>query len=129
MPRCGVYVPSRYMLTRMSELTLRPPALFVLTALAAGPQHGYAVMQDVLAISEGRMRLHTGSLYVILDRLHEGGLIEVDHEEVVASRLRRYYRLTAAGAARLARETEAARRHANVAAARLRRLNTLGGQA
>jgi DNA-binding PadR family transcriptional regulator len=50
---------------------------------------------------------------------------------VVASRLRRYYRLTAAGAARLARETEAARRHADLATARLRRLGTAhpGGQA
>jgi DNA-binding PadR family transcriptional regulator len=115
----------------MSELTLRPPALFVLTALAAGPQHGYAVIQDVLDISEGRMRLHTGSLYVILDRLQKAGLIEVDREEVVASRLRRYYRLTGAGAERLAAETDAARRHADVAAARLRRLKTapLGGQA
>ncbi len=115
----------------MTELTLRPPALFVLTALAAGPQHGYAVIQDVLNISEGRMRLHTGSLYVILDRLRKAGLIEVDHEEVVSSRLRRYYRLTSAGATRLASETEAARRHADVAAARLRRLSTvhLGGQA
>src|SRR5919205_3407823 len=107
----------------MSEVTLRAPAVFVLTALAAGPQHGYAVIQDVLRISDGRMRLHTGSLYVILDRLREAGLIEVDHEEVVASRLRRYYRLTGAGAARLASETEAARRHADVADARLRRLN------
>ncbi len=115
----------------MSEPTLRQPALFVLTAFAAGPQHGYAVIQDVLRISEGRMRLHTGSLYVILDRLREAGLIEVDHEEVVASRLRRYYRLTASCASRLASEAEAARRHADLATARLRRLNIaqLGGQA
>jgi DNA-binding PadR family transcriptional regulator len=117
------------MLSGMSETTLRPPALFVLTALAAGPQHGYAVIQDVLGISDGRMRLHTGSLYVILDRLEKAGLIEIDHEEVVASRLRRYYRLTGAGAARLASESEAARRHAEVATARLRRLNIAGGQA
>jgi DNA-binding MarR family transcriptional regulator len=96
----------------MSELTLRPPALFVLTALAAEPQHGYAVIQDVLRISDRRLRLHMRSLYTILDRLQKGGLIEVDHEEIVASRLRRYYRLTGAGAARLAGETEAARRHA-----------------
>lgn len=115
----------------MSELNLRLPALLVLTALAGGPQHGYAVIQDVLGISEGRVKLHTGSLYVILDRLHQAGLVEVEREEVVASRLRRYYRLTAAGASRLASETAAARRHANVAAARLRQLDigALGGQA
>jgi len=94
------------MLADMSELTLRPPALFVLTALAAGPQHGYAVIQDVLRISDGRLRLHTGSLYTILDRLREGGLIEVDHEEVVDGRLRRYYRLSDTGADELAEETK-----------------------
>ncbi len=115
----------------MASTTLRPPALFVLTALAAEPQHGYAVIQDVLRISEGRLRLHAGSLYAILDRLREAGLIEVDHEEVVDSRLRRYYRLTGAGVARLAEETEAARRHVEVATARLRGLGAapLGGQA
>jgi DNA-binding PadR family transcriptional regulator len=47
-------------------------------------------------------------------------LIEVDHEEVVETRLRRYYRLTPAGSARLT--AEAARLQANAAAA-LTRLN------
>jgi DNA-binding PadR family transcriptional regulator len=108
----------------MNETGLREPAFLVLTSLAAEPQHGYAVIEDVLRISEGRVRLHTGSLYAILDRMRDAGLIEVDREEVVASRLRRYYRLTAAGATRLAEETQALRRHANEAAARLRRLKT-----
>jgi DNA-binding PadR family transcriptional regulator len=115
----------------MTETGLREPAFLVLTALAAEPQHGYAVIEDVLRISDGRLRLHTGSLYAILDRLRETGLIEVDREEVVASRLRRYYRITGAGVARLTEETEALRRHASAAAARLRRLNTIqhGGAA
>ena len=108
----------------MSDTGLREQAFLVLTSLAAEPQHGYAVIEDVLRISDGRVRLHTGSLYAILDRLREAGLIEVDHEEVVASRLRRYYRLTGAGAERLAEETRALRRHADAAAARLRRLKT-----
>ena len=108
----------------MNETGLREPAFLVLTALAAEPQHGYAVIEDVLRISDGRVRLHTGSLYAILDRLRETGLIEVDREEVVASRLRRYYRLTAVGATRLTEETAALRRHANAATARLRRFNT-----
>jgi DNA-binding PadR family transcriptional regulator len=111
----------------MTDTGLREQAFLVLTALAAQPQHGYAVIEDVARISEGRVRLHTGSLYAILERLRETGLIEVDHEEVVASRLRRYYRLTGAGAVRLTEETEALRRHANAAAARLRRLNTVPG--
>jgi DNA-binding PadR family transcriptional regulator len=111
----------------MSNAGLREQAFLVLTSLAAEPQHGYTMIETVLRISEGRVRLHTGSLYAILDRLRELGLIEVDREEVVASRLRRYYRLTAAGAARLAEETEVLRRHADAAAARLRRYHALPG--
>jgi DNA-binding PadR family transcriptional regulator len=109
----------------MNETTLREPAFLVLTSLAAEPQHGYAVIEDVLRISDGRVRLHTGSLYAVLDRLREAGLIEVEREEIVASRLRRYYRLTGAGAARLATETAQMRRNANEAAGRLRRLQHL----
>jgi DNA-binding PadR family transcriptional regulator len=115
----------------VSNTGLREQAFLVLTALAAEPQHGYAVMENVLQMSEGRVRLHTGSLYAIIDRLREMGLIEVDREEIVASRLRRYYRLTGAGVQRLDDEIRAMRRHADAAAARLRRFRALhdGGAA
>jgi DNA-binding PadR family transcriptional regulator len=72
-------------------------------------------------VSEGRVRLRAGTLYAVLDRLRADGLIEVDREEIVQSRLRRYYRLTAVGAGRLAEETAWPRRNANAATARLRR--------
>ena len=111
----------------MKDTGLREQAFLVLTALAPEPQHGYTIIESVQRISDGRVRLHTGSLYAILDRLREMGLIEVDHEEIVASRLRRYYRLTGAGATRLADETAVLRRHADAAAARLRRFNALHG--
>jgi DNA-binding PadR family transcriptional regulator len=65
-------------------------------------------------------------LYAILDRLREGGLIEVDREEIVESRLRRYYRLTSAGAERLAAEAERMQRNASAAAGRLRQLPARG---
>jgi DNA-binding PadR family transcriptional regulator len=106
----------------MTEKALQEPAFLVLTALAGQPQHGYGVIEDVLRISDRRVRLHTGTLYAVLDRLREAGLIEVDREEIVASRLRRYYRLTGAGSARLAAEAEHMQRNAAVAAGRLRRL-------
>jgi DNA-binding PadR family transcriptional regulator len=109
----------------MSDKGLREQAFLVLTSLAAEPQHGYTIIETVRQISDGRVRLHTGSLYAILDRLREMGLIEVDREEIVASRLRRYYRLSGAGAARLAEETEVLRRHADAATARLRRFRAL----
>jgi DNA-binding PadR family transcriptional regulator len=106
----------------VSDKALQVPAFLVLTALAGEAQHGYGVIEDVQRISGGRVRLHTGSLYAILDRLHEAGLVEVDREEVVSSRLRRYYRLTGAGVTRLAAETEAMQRNAAAAASRLQRL-------
>jgi DNA-binding PadR family transcriptional regulator len=103
----------------MADVPLGEPAFLILTALAAEPKHGYAVIEDVRDISAGRVRLHTGTLYSVLDRLREGGLIEVDREEIVQSRLRRYYRLTGAGRERLAAETLRLRRNADAAAARL----------
>lgn len=39
----------------------------------------------MLRISGGSVRLHTGTLYAVLDRLREAGLIEVDREEIVNS--------------------------------------------
>ena len=62
--------------------------------------------------------LRVGTLYGALDRLAGEGLIEFDHEEVVDSRLRRYYRLSTTGAARLAQEAECSRRQADVALTR-----------
>jgi DNA-binding PadR family transcriptional regulator len=105
----------------MSDKPLSEPTFLILTALAETPQHGYGVVEDVLRISEGRVRLRAGTLYAVLDRLRVEGLIEVDREEVVQSRLRRYYRLTALGARRLAEEVSRVRRTANEAGARLRR--------
>lgn len=91
----------------------------ILTALAAGSQHGYGIINDVTEISDGRVRLRPGTLYTALDRLRADELIAVDREEIVDNRLRRYYRLTPQGRARLAEE--AARLHTNATTA-LRRL-------
>ena len=83
--------------------------------MAGGSQHGYGIITDVEQISKGRVRLRAGTLYTALDRLRADRLIEVDREEIVDSRLRRYYRLTSTGAERLAEE--AARLHSNAYAA------------
>ncbi len=91
----------------------------VLTALAQQPQHGYSILEDVRRLGEGGFTLHTGTLYAVLDRLVKNGLIEVDREEIVQSRLRRYYRLTGLGVAQLTAEGERMRRQAEVASQRL----------
>jgi DNA-binding PadR family transcriptional regulator len=93
------------MLAHMTDPAMREPTFLVLTALAAEPQHGYAVIEDVRRITDGRVTLRAGTLYAVLDRLRGDGLIEVESEEVVQSRLRRYYRLTALGERRLADES------------------------
>jgi DNA-binding PadR family transcriptional regulator len=115
----------------MNEVPLREPTFLILTALAAGPQHGYGVIEEVRVISEGRVTLQAGTLYGVLDRLRGDGLIEVDREEVVASRLRRYYKLTGTGVTLLAAETRRMRRNASAATRRLRNLGmavAVGGE-
>jgi DNA-binding PadR family transcriptional regulator len=108
----------------MFRRAMQEATFLILTALAAGSQHGYGIILDVGHISGGRVRLRAGTLYTALDRLRADQLIAIDREEIVDGRLRRYYRLTPAGSALLA--AEAARLQANAAAA-LSRLAAAGG--
>jgi DNA-binding PadR family transcriptional regulator len=103
---------------------MREPTFLILTALASGPRHGYGVIKDVGELSDGRVTLLTGTLYQALDRLAAEGLVELDREERVEGRTRRYYRLTDAGRSVLAERAEELRRAAEAARARLR---TAGG--
>lgn len=101
---------------------MQEPTFLILTALAAEPTHGYGVIRAVEALSHGDVVLRPGTLYGALDRLADQGLVEVDREEAVDGRLRRYYRLTDSGAAALAEQVDRLRRHADAAETRLRRL-------
>jgi DNA-binding PadR family transcriptional regulator len=107
----------------MTERAMQEATFLILTALADSSQHGYGIIAEVQEISGGRVRLRAGTLYTALDRLRADGLIEVDREEIVEGRLRRYYRLTPEGTRRLA--AEAARLQANARAA-LTRLKPSG---
>ncbi|MGW5022804.1 MULTISPECIES: PadR family transcriptional regulator [unclassified Streptomyces] len=99
---------------------LQEPTLLILTALADAPRHGYALSQEITQMSEGRVKLRTGTLYGALERLQADGLIAVFAEERVEGRLRRTYTLTAQGRQTL---TEEARRLAATAREATRRLN------
>ncbi|MFF1871416.1 PadR family transcriptional regulator [Streptomyces sp. CB03911] len=90
----------------MAHRQLQEPTRLVLTALADAPRHGYAIVQEVLTITGGRTRMLTGTLYTALDRLLQQELVRIDHEEVVAGRLRRTFALTEQGRQTLADETE-----------------------
>jgi DNA-binding PadR family transcriptional regulator len=103
----------------MSKRTMQEATFLILTALAAGSQHGYGIISDVTGISGGRVRLRAGTLYTALDRLRADGLIEVEREEIVESRLRRYYRLTPVGSERLGEEAARLQSNAHVAMTRL----------
>lgn len=91
------------------------PATLILSSLADGPKHGYALTKDVEAFSG--VRLAPGTLYEALSRLESQGLIEaLDSED-----RRRPYRLTAAGAAALEAHLADQRRIADVGLRRLAR--------
>jgi DNA-binding PadR family transcriptional regulator len=106
----------------MNKAPIQEPTFLILTALAAGPQHGYGIMTDVARISGDRVKLRAGTLYAALDRLRADGIIDVDREEVVESRLRRYYKLTPAGICVLDEEAARMQANARVAVSRLKML-------
>src|SRR6266480_4723070 len=114
-------------------MAMQEPTFLILTALAERPLHGYGVVQEVKALSDGRVTLRAGTLYGALERLTGDGLVEVEREEAVDGRLRRYYRLTRDGARTLGEEVARIRTNADAAASRLRaaraRLATDGGTA
>ena len=103
----------------MTENELREPTFWVLTALAGGRRHGYALIQEASDLSDGRVQLKVPTLYAALERLGEQGLVAPDGDELVDGRTRRYFRLTDEGAARLSTEVARMQASARAAAARL----------
>jgi DNA-binding PadR family transcriptional regulator len=91
------------------------PATLILSSLAGGAKHGYALMQDIEAFAE--VTLRPGTLYGALSRLESMGLIEA----LEGDGRRRPYRLTPAGATALEAKLAA---QARVAEVGLRRLST-----
>jgi DNA-binding PadR family transcriptional regulator len=96
----------------------------VLLSLAQSARHGYGIIKDVEAATDGRIRLLASPLYRRLRRLLDKGLIEDTGEapagEESEDGRRRYYRLTSTGRAVLA--AEARRVTAMAADRRIRRL-------
>jgi DNA-binding PadR family transcriptional regulator len=86
--------------TPESFLPLKTNWLHILVSLVGGEQHGYAIVQDVLERSQGKVRLWPATLYGSLKRLIQEGLI-VESSERPAPEFddarRRYYKLTPLG--------------------------------
>ena len=115
----------RRSITPESQLPLAPATFQILLALVSGERHGYAIMKEVSARTEGEERLGPGTLYGALKRLLESGLVEEGEggeraDPELGDDRRRYYRLTKLGlnVARL----EARRLDALVRAARQKKL-------
>jgi DNA-binding PadR family transcriptional regulator len=88
-------------------------------SLAAEPRHGYALMKDIETVSQGRVRLSTGTLYGALHRLLEDRWIE-RFEQEDTSRDKQAYRLTASGRRQLEAELERMKQLTRAGMARLR---------
>jgi len=95
--------------------------LVVLSVLNDRPLYGYAIIKQVRAQSEGRIRLTPGVLYPLLHELEGQKLVTSDWEAVRSDRRddedqsegrkRKWYRLTAKGRKRLAQRIRAHRAH------------------
>ena len=84
----------------VDQLLPLPPATFhILLALLDEERHGYAIIQDIEARTQGELRLSAGTLYRSVARMVEQGLIaEVTRRRSAADDpRRRYYRLTPFG--------------------------------
>ncbi len=119
-----------------SLLPLTPAIFHIMLALADGERHGYGIMQEVAALTNGTLRLGPGTLYGSIKRMLADGLIEETDERPdpeLDDERRRYYRLTDFGqrvaqleARRLARLVDEAR--AKRLLAGLRPLRAEGGR-
>ncbi|MEZ5319660.1 MAG: PadR family transcriptional regulator [Vicinamibacterales bacterium] len=104
------------------HLPLSPAVFHLLLALADGDRHGYAIMRDVEARTDGVVKMGPGMLYGSIKRLLADGFIEDAPRRAhdATDERRRYYRLTPDGRELLRRE--AARLEAAVGLARSRRV-------
>jgi DNA-binding PadR family transcriptional regulator len=93
---------------------LSQPALLVLVSLAAGPKHGYGIMQDVMQLDG--TQLEPGTLYAVLARLESRGWIE----SMPADERRRPYRMTEIGSTVLREHLTRLKRVADTGLQRLR---------
>ena len=98
-------------LQRPEELLPLTPAVFnILLALADGEKHGYGIMLEVDANTNGQVLMGPGTLYGSIKRMLTAGLIEESDERVDPEmddpRRRAYYRLTDLGKRTLRMEAE-----------------------
>jgi DNA-binding PadR family transcriptional regulator len=90
------------MVTYMTDLNntpLREPTFLILLSLAPSPRHGYAILKEVESLSEGRVKMSTGTLYGAIERLLEHDWIHRVDDPIPndTNRERKAYELTELG--------------------------------
>jgi len=88
-------------------LPLTPTVFHILLALADRERHGYGIMQEVMMMTQNRVRMGPGTLYGSIKRMLKANLIEESDERpdpALDDERRRYYRLTDFGRQVLAAE-------------------------
>ncbi|MBI1278878.1 MAG: PadR family transcriptional regulator [Anaerolineaceae bacterium] len=108
------------------SLPLTPPVFHILLALTDGERHGYSIMQEVNASTNGIINMGPGTLYGSIKRMLAANMIEETDarpDPALDDERRRYYRLTDFG--RRTAAAEARRLEAAVMQAKAKRL--LGG--
>jgi DNA-binding PadR family transcriptional regulator len=87
-------------------IPLTPAVFYVMLALAPGPRHGYAIMQETDALSDGGFRMGPATLYSTIQRLVALELIRETTDDANSDSRRRYYELTTGGRRLLETEVE-----------------------
>lgn len=88
---------------------LTPAVLYILMALSESEKHGYAIMKQVEADSEGKISMGPGTLYGSLKRMFEAGLVAESDKKIdpaMDDQRRIYYKITGLGKKALAAELE-----------------------
>ena len=97
------------MATTSSIPPLTPAVFHILLALSTGERHGYGIMKQVEADSQGRVTMGPGTLYGSLKRMLDAGLVRESDKRVdpeMDDQRRIYYQITGMGAEALAAELE-----------------------
>ncbi len=106
------------MTTTSHNSPLTPAVFHILLALSSGERHGYGIMKQVEADSQGKVNMGAGTLYGSLKRMLDAGLVKESDKRIdpeMDDERRIYYQITGVGTKALAAELERYRHIVGVA--------------
>jgi DNA-binding PadR family transcriptional regulator len=106
------------MAANLANAPLTPAVLHILLALSTQDRHGYGIMKQVEAESEGKVKMGPGTLYGSLGRMMDAGLVRESDKKIdpdLDDERRVYYQITPLGKAALAAELKRYREILSVA--------------